>query len=197
MGWQGDDDLVTRTIANWHGGRLPVGAGQGATMDAASEPGPTSAARAPMTDAEWDASIWRSLAGLRDWPPLEIDYHTVSAALDERIALRAAVARLEGERDAARDAFDRNERARDVLRDGVNHLARDLVAATAERDEARAERDAARAALAALISDAEIAWHDYHNLARHTGRREGCDLEICRGLRRAVARARAATGRGE
>lgn len=162
MGWQGDDDLVTRTIANWHGGRLPVGAGQGATMDAASEPGPTSAARAPMTDAEWDASIWRSLAGLRDWPPLEIDYHTVSAALDERIALRAAVARLEG-----------------------------------ERERVAAERDAARAALAALISDAEIAWHDYHNLARHTGRREGCDLEICRGLRRAVARARAASDGGE
>lgn len=171
MGWQGDDDLVTRTIANWHGGRLPVGAGQGATMDAASEPGPTSAARAPMTDAEWDASIWRSLAGLRDWPPLEIDYHTVSAALDERIALRAAVARLEA----------------------AEACRKEQIAALI------AERDAARAALDGLLADLEHfaqTSHQAHHGA-YAATWQECPRGSCPGLRRAVARARAASDGGE
>ena len=118
----------------------------------------------------------------------------------ELAALRAAVARLEGENATLRGAFERNERARDILRDGVDHLSESLVAATAERD-------AARAALDGLLADVEhFAIIQHRALHGPPGVRDpdrppsaawrDCRRDGCPGLRRAVARARAATGHG-
>lgn len=86
MGWQRDDDLVTRTIAAWHGGRLPVGADQGATMATGATDG--------------YAAVRRELQGNA----------AVAALNDDLAALRAAVARLEGELRAERESHERTGR---------------------------------------------------------------------------------------
>lgn len=138
----------------------------------------------PLTDAERQRMAWESLERLRLTPgALDLDYCTVGDALDELAALRAAVARLEGERD--------DERRQRLL------YEEDIRGYVADIDRLTAARDAARSALAGLINDAEHWAAVAHGERGHGAWRPAdCPQGLCPDLRRAVARARAATGAG-